>query len=103
MTGLCGRPLPKDLYNHVVPRVADKWKDIGVELLHPTLIDDRVLEMIKGNHPHSNEECCKIMFDKWLESQKEASWNQLLEAIKATGLKYIASKLENELTGNIIT
>ena len=45
----------------MVPSVADKWKDIGVHLLH-TFVEDRVLEVIAANHPHSVEECCKSMF-----------------------------------------
>ena len=39
-TGHC-RPSLKDLCEHVVPTVADKWKDIGVHLL-----DQRVLQQI---------------------------------------------------------
>ena len=58
-----------------MPSVADKWKDIGVHLLHPTLISNRVLEVIAADHPHSVEGCCKSMFEKWLDTQKDASWN----------------------------
>ena len=95
----CDRPLLKDLYKHVVPLVADKWRDIGVHLLHPTIIDDRVLEVIAADHPHSVEGCCKSMFEKWLETQKDANWNKLLEAIKKIKLHYIADKLEKYLQG----
>ena len=93
------RPLLKDLYERVVPSVADKWRDIGVQLLHPTLVDDRVLDVIAADHPHSVEECCKSMFEKWLETQKDASWKELLEVIKKIELHSIADKLEKELQG----
>ena len=89
------------MYEHVVPSVSDKWKDIGVHLLHPTLIKERTLEVIAANHPQSVEECCKSMFKKWLETQKDASWNQLIEVIKSIGLLFLASKLEKDVIGKV--
>ena len=83
----------------MVPSVADKWRDVGVYLLHPTLVDNRVLEVIAADHPHSVEERCKSMFDKWLETQKDASWNQLIEAINAIKLNSLAIKLQKYLIG----
>ena len=97
----CDRPQLKDLYEHVVPLVADKWKDIGVHLLHCTVIDNRALTVIAANHPHSVEGCCKSMFEKWLETQKDASWSQLIEVIKTIGLLSLASKLEKDLPGKV--
>ena len=97
----CDRPQLKDLYEHVVPSVADKWRDIGVHLLHPTLIDSRVVEVIEAKHPHNIEECCKSMFKKWLETQKDASWNQVLEVIKSIGLPSLANKLKKDIIGKV--
>ena len=73
-----------------------------MHLLHPTLIEDRVLEVIAADHPHSVEGCCKGMFEKWLNTQKDASWNQLIEAIKSIKLHFLASKLEKDLIGKDI-
>ena len=101
MSGFSSRPLLRDLYDHVVPSIADKWRDIGEHLLPHTLVDNRVLEVIAANHPHSVEECCKRVFEKWLCSQDDASWNQLIEAINAIGLNHIASKLEKHLKGKV--
>ena len=100
-TGHC-RPSLKDLCEHVVPTVADKWKDIGVHLLDSTLLDQRVLEVIAADHPHSVEACCKSMFEKWLSTQEKASWNQVIEAIQNVGLCYLASQLETKLKGEYI-
>ena len=97
----CDSPLLKDLYDHVAPKVADKWKDIGVQLLDPTLINDRVLDVIEADHPHSVEKCCKRVFEKWLSTKEDASWNQLIEAIKIVELKSLASQLKNSLIGNV--
>ena len=93
------RPLAKDLHNHVVSAVADKWKDIGVQLLDPDLINQRVLDVIAADHPRSVEGCCSSMFEKWLVTQENASWNQLIDVIKSIGLLSLASKLEKKLTG----
>ena len=32
-------PLLKDLYEHVVPTIADKWRDVGVQLLDSNILD----------------------------------------------------------------
>ena len=42
------------------------------------------------------------MFIKWLKSQKDASWNQLLEALrsKSVQLNALASRIENMLIKN---
>ena len=101
--GFCNPPLLKDLYDHVVPSVADKWRDIGVHLLHSTLISSRVLEVIAADHPQSVEGCCKSMFKKWLDTEKDASWNHLLEAIKAINLQAFASTLEKHVIGKVVT
>ena len=81
--------------------MADKWRDLGVKLLEPSLIDRRVLEVIAADHPHSVEGCCKNMFEKWLTTQVDPSWNQLIEALKSIGLNYIASQIEESLQGMI--
>ena len=42
------------------------------------------------------------MFMKWLESQENASWDQLLKALRSRGLQMetLATKIENMLLGN---
>jgi len=92
-------PILRDLHSYVVPSVADKWRDLGVQLLDPTLIEQRVLEVIAADHPHSVENCCKKMFEKWLTTRINPSWSQLIEALKITGLCYVASQIEDRLQG----
>ena len=92
-------PLLKDLCTHVVPVIADKWKDIGVQLLDSGILEQRVLEVIAADHPQSVEDCCKRMFDKWLSTQDKANWNQVIGAIQNVGLCYVASQLEKKLNG----
>ena len=89
-----GRPSLKDLYTHVAPTIADRWKDIGVQLLDSKSVDQRVLEVIEADHPHSVEECCRDVLKKWLYTQSKPSWNELIDAIKKIGLSHRASQLE---------
>ena len=96
------RPLLRDLYDQVVPSVADMWRDLGVRLLDPSLLDQRVLEVIAADHPHSVEDCCKSVFEKWLNTQEDASWQQLLEALKSVQLDYLSSQIENKLKTGMI-
>ena len=96
------RPILRDLYDQVVPSIADKWKDLGVQLLDPSLIDQRVLEVIAADHPHSVEDCCESVFEKWLNTQEDASWQQLLEALKSVQLDYLSSQIENKLKTGMI-
>ena len=70
-----------------------------MQLLDSNLLDQRVLEVIAADHPHSVEECCKNMFEKWLDTEKKASWNQLIQAIENIGLSYLSSQLEKKLKG----
>ena len=85
----------------MVPKVADKWRDIGVHLLDPTLINDRVLDVIEANYPRSVEKCCKCVFEKWLRQKEDVSWNQLIKTIYDIGLNNLASQLEKGLIGNM--
>ena len=44
-----GRPLLKQLDDHVVQAVADKWRDLGVQLLNSGLAQS-ALDTIEANH-----------------------------------------------------
>ena len=44
----CDRPSERDLNNHVIPEVADKWKEIGIELLDSD--STKVLDIIEHDH-----------------------------------------------------
>ena len=55
--------------------------------------------MIAADHPHSTEECCKSMFEKWLGTEKKASWNYLIQAIENIGLSHLSRQLERKLKG----
>jgi len=75
---------------------AEKWYDIGLELLEPT--DEPQLRIIKSNKLGKADSCAE-MLDLWIDRQPNASWNQLIEALKAPGIELnsVASKIENML------
>ena len=48
LTG-CDRPSKRELNNHVILKVAGKWRNIGEELLDADSVE--VLEIIEHNNP----------------------------------------------------
>ena len=91
------RPTLKSLYDHVVMKVADKWRDLGVQLLRSD--QERLLNIIEVDHPLNATGCCKCLFEKWLETNADATWNVLIKALKSptVQLDYLASQLEKML------
>jgi len=81
------------LHNHVVQSVAPKWKDLGVQLS----VSSEVLDIICEDCPNDVEKRCKRMFEKWLCTN--ASWNQLLKALRNIGKNYLACTIQKKLKG----
>ena len=92
-----GRPSSKDLYDHVVNNVADKWRDLGVQLLRPD--QEKMLDIIAADHPHDVVSCCKCVLNKWLDTTTNATWNELIRALRSPSvqLEYLASQLEQRM------
>ena len=91
------RPTLKHLYKHVVKHAAYKWRDLGVQLLEDNQII--MLDMIATNHPLDIAICCKV-FMKWLETRVDASWNQLIRALRSPTVQLIslADQLEQMMS-----
>lgn len=88
------RPSMKDLNKHVIPSVATKWYDVGLELLETK--HEEELEIIETNN-NDVKTCCRKMFSKWLKTDELASWNKLIEALKSVELNKLASDIEQLL------
>ena len=73
------------------------WKELGVQLLRSDQTNQ--LGIIATNHPQDVVGCCKCVLEKWLESSVDATWNQLIKALRRPSiqLNYFASKLEQRL------
>lgn len=91
------RPASKYLYRHVKNGVCRKWHDLGLEQLDPE--HEAELHAIKINNPADVQKCCGEMMQLWLEKCPTATWNQLLEALRAPGIELmdLASKLQRKL------
>ena len=90
------RPALKYLNRYVRDDITGKWHDIGVELFD--VEDERKLNTIKIDYSRDTNKCTAEMLLLWLE-RKDASWNRLLEALRAPNIKLeaLASKIEGML------
>ena len=88
------RPSLRALYDHVANGGAGKWRDIGVQLLPPEMID-----IIAVDHPNDAVSCWKCVLKKCRETASDATWNQLMRALRSPSvqLNYLASQLEQML------
>ena len=68
---------------------------MGLELLEPE--DEGKLNVIQCNHPQDNGECCKKMFQFWLEKYPHDTWNQLIQTLKEIKFNQLATKIEGML------
>ena len=83
----------KYLNQHVIPLVATRWYDLGLELLETK--HEKELDIIeKDSKVDGAKTCCKKMFSKWLESDS-ASWDQLIQAVKNVGMNDVANQLQH--------
>ena len=62
------------------------------------------LKVIAANYPQNVVKCCQTMIEEWLEIRKDASWNQLIEALKSPGIEllHLASEINGRLRGKVI-
>ena len=92
------RPSLKDLYDHVVPNVADKWEDLGVQLLRPD--QEKMLDVIAADRSHDVVSCCKRVLKKWLDTSTNATWNELIRVLRrpSVELDCLANQLEQMLS-----
>ena len=56
-----------------------------------------MLYKIKSDNPNNMDECCKEMFHLWLKKSPNATWNQLIQALKEVELNNLAATLEGML------
>ena len=101
-TTVYSKPTIKVLQNSkIIAAIGPKWYELGIELLD----DDKVthLEIIKTNDSEVTRRCT-AMFIYWLQSHSNATWYQLVEALKTSGveLNNVATMVEALFTGLFI-
>lgn len=70
---------------HVRELICPKWYDIGLELLDHN--DAKYLRAIKESYSSNVKKACQEMLELWLDRQPKATWNQLIEALKAPNIE----------------
>ena len=93
-------PTIKQLHSILNPNVsgvATRWHDLGLQLFDNDATG--ILDVIKADHPNDVTTCCNEMLKKWLEMQHDASWSQLVKALKKTGMNTMANNI-NKLINN---
>jgi len=64
---------------------------LGIELLE--VEDLKTLDKIQNNYPRDADACCTRMFQLWLDRQPEASWRQLIQALRELKMNELASTI----------
>ena len=68
---------------------------MGIELLEPE--DIQALDEIQRNYPRDVSMCCTKMLQLWLERQPDATWEQLIQALKEVEMNELASNIQQKL------
>ena len=91
------RPTLKLLNKLVKVSATNKWYDLGVELLADE--DVQALDEIQNNYPRDMSTCCTKMLQLWLDRQPEASWRQLIQALREPNIEFkeLANTIEQKL------
>ena len=69
----------KDVEDHVVTRLATRWRQLGEHLN----IDQNSLDILQHNYPNDCEECCSRMLADWLDknTHENTTWGALIDAV----------------------
>lgn len=78
---------------YVTNGACSKWFDLGSELLEDEDVNE--LRQIRLDFKDVKERCNE-MWHLWLEKCTNATWNQLIQALKAVGLNYLAANIEKK-------
>ena len=80
--------------------MAPKWLPLGFALFDEKKLHK--LNIIESNHKQDVVKCCLEMFREWLRSHSNATWSQLVEALKSQGVNLIseAEKLDDLIGKN---
>ena len=88
------RPSLREIIDYNIRNeVAVQWYDLGVQLL----LDTNVLNIIRQDHLANTEACCNELFNRWLQVDRTASWNKLIEALRNIGKNQLADRIEREI------
>jgi len=87
------RPTLRDLNRYIIPLVAAKWYDLGLELMD--VGQEKSLEIIEQDNKHDVISCCRKMMAVWLQMSDTATWDQLVNAAQSVKLNDAVRAIEN--------
>ena len=86
------KPTHKKLLDYVIPRVASKWHELGIELYKDA--DVPRLDTIQREFPGNFTKACTEMLTYWLNTYTNATWDRLIKALREPGLQLNAIALD---------
>ena len=93
------KPLLRDLHNIVIPKVANDWYNLAIQLFNESQLPR--LDEISTIYSNDRRRGCVEMLKCWLKVTPGATWNNLIHALRAPGLQLlaIANDVEKEVEG----
>ena len=79
-----------ELIRDLIPHIAAQWKQFAYSLNTPKRIIDKI-HMSYGQL--GVEHCCTEFLAQWLESNCDATWNDVIRAVDDIGLNDVAEEL----------
>ena len=79
--------------------IAPKWYEVGAMLLE--VEQESLLKLIQTNHGGDAKKCCLTMLQYWMDTHPEATWDDLVTALKSPGvnLDAVASDIRKNFSG----
>ena len=83
-----------------VANIAPSWYEVGAVLLD--MKQESQLRLIQATHTNDLRKCCLAMLQYWTSMHHEATWHQLVTALRSPGvdLAAVASEIEKNFSGN---
>ena len=85
------KPTIRQLQKFVIQKVASKYYELGIELYKDS--DVNHLDAIKKASATDLTRGCTEMFNFWLQTYEDATWDRLIRALQAPGLQQNAIAL----------
>ena len=82
------KPKIKDIVDWVAPYVTDKWEKIFIQLLSDE--HHYLMAILRKDNQGNSEDGCIAMFEQWLQLCPNATWNDLITALRANSVRKIA-------------
>ena len=79
--------------------IAPNWCELGAILLDEK--HEGQLKLIESTHGSNVKKCCSVMLRYWVDKHPEATWHQLVQALRTPGvdLDTVASRIEEKFAG----